>query len=248
VTSGTNGLVSTDAWSYTSRINCKATSVIGYSVKGRPIVAYYYGSGSTTILFTGNIHGNERSAYQTMLGWAANLDTNAYKIPAGKQVVIVPTANPDGYATNSRYNANNVNVDRNFPTSDWSSDIDTGSGTMAGGGGSAPSSEPETRALINLTSQLNPRVEVSFHSQGRLVGANDYADSRSIADAYASLVGYSTMFGSSAEDLMGYSFTGEYEDWIGERLGKPAILIELPSSSGNYFSSQQSALWRMVNL
>jgi len=102
--------------------------------------------------------------------------------------------------------------------------------------------------LINLTSQLNPRLEVSFHSQGRLVGANGYADSQSIGNTYASLVGYSTMFGGSEEDVMGYSITGEYEDWIGEQLGKPAILIELPSNSGNYFSSQQTALWRMVNL
>ena len=248
ITSGTNGLTSKDSWSFTTRTNCKATVVIGYSVKGRPIVAYYYGSGATTILFTGGIHGSEPSSTSTMQTWASHLDTYAYKIPANKQVVIVPNVNPDGIAAGSRYNANGVNLARNFAASDWATDIETTTGILAGGGGLAPVSEPETRALANLTTQLNPRLEVSFHAQGRLVGANDFADSHAIGSVYASLTGYSTMFGSSAEDIMGYGFSGQYEIWIGERLGKPALLIELAGTRGDYFSSQQNALWHMVNL
>lgn len=248
ITSGTNGLVSIRGWSYTSRINCRATAVIGYSVKGRPITAYYYGSGATTILFTGGIHGSEPSGYSTMLAWANYLDTNAPRIPADKQVVIVPNLNPDGIAANSRYNANNVNLARNFDTSDWKADIETSSGTIVGGGGTVPMSEPETRAIGALTRQLNPRLEVSFHASGRLVGANDIADSRAIGSLYASTVGYSTMFGGSAEEIMGYGFSGQYEDYIGQKLGKPAILIELPSYSGNYLNSQLNALWKMVEL
>lgn len=248
ITSGTNGLSSTRGWSYTSRINCRATAVIGYSVKGRPITAYYYGSGATTILFTGGIHGSEPSGYSTMLAWANYLDVHAPSIPADKQVVIVPNTNPDGIAANSRYNANGVNLDRNYATADWKTDIDTSSGTLPGGGGSAPMSEPETQALGALTLHLNPRLEVSFHASGRLVGANDIADSRAIGSLYAGTVGYSTMFGGSAEEIMGYSFSGQYEDYIGQKLGKPAILIELPSYSGNYLSSQLSALWKMVEL
>lgn len=248
IPSGTNGLTSTAGWSYNSRINCRATSVIGYSVKGRPITAYYYGSGATTILFTGGMHGSEPSGYSTMLAWTSYLDVHAPSIPADKQVVIVPNTNPDGIAAGSRYNANNVNLDRNYATSDWKSDIDTSSGTLPGGGGSAPMSEPETQALGALTLRLNPRLEVSFHASGRLVGANDIADSRSIGSLYAGTVGYSTMFGGSAEEIMGYSFSGQYEDYIGQKLGKPAILIELPSYSGNYLSSQLNALWKMVEL
>ncbi len=248
ITSATNGLTSKEGWSYSSRINCRATATIGYSVKGRPIVAYYYGSGATTILFTGGMHGSEPSGYSTMLAWANHLDSNADKIPAGRQVVIVPNVNPDGIAANSRYNARNVNIARNFATSDWKPDIDTTSGTLVGGGGSAPMSEPETKALGALTLQLNPRLEVSYHAAGRLVGANDVADSRSIGSLYASTVGYSTMFGSSAEDIMGYGFSGQYEDYIGQKLGKPAILIELPTASGNYLNSQLNVLWKMVNI
>lgn len=248
ITSGTNGLVSKDGWSYNSRINCRATSVIGYSVKGRAITAYYYGSGATTILFTGGMHGSEPSGYSTMLAWADYLDSNADKIPAGRQVVIVPNTNPDGIAAGSRYNSRGVNIDRNFATSDWKSDIDTTSGTLAGGGGSSPMSEPETQALGALTLQLAPRLQVSFHAAGRLVGANDVGDSRTVGSLYASTVGYSTMFGNSAEEIMGYGFSGQYEDYIGQKLGRPAILIELPTASGNYLNSQLNALWKMVSI
>lgn len=248
IVSASNGLVSKSDWSFASRINCRATATIGYSVKGRPIVAYYYGGGGTTILFTGGMHGSEPSGQQTMQAWANYLDVHAPEIPAGKQIVIVPNTNPDGIAAGTRLNANGVNIDRNFATSDWRTDIQVAGGTLRGGGGSAAMSEPETRAIANLTSQVNPSLEVSFHAQGRLVGANDVGSSRSVGSLYAATVGYSTMFGSAAEDAMGYGFSGQYEDWIGQKLGKPAILIELPSASGNYLSAQLTALWKMVNL
>jgi len=238
---------SKDDWSYTSRINCRATKVIGYSVLDRPIIAYYYGTGSTTILFTGGIHGTEPSGQSTMLDWIYNLDSNAYKIPADKQVVIVPSVNPDGLANSSRYNANNVNLDRNFASSSWIADIDSSSGIVVNGGGSVSMSEPETKALANLTSRLQPRLEVSFHAQGRLVGANQMGDSINIGNLYADSVGYNSMIGQ-AEATMGYSITGEYEEWAGEQYDTPAILIELPSASGSYFWAHQSTLWKMVNI
>lgn len=240
-------IASKDGWSYASRVTCRATEIIGYSVLGRPIIAYYYGTGTTTILFTGGIHGTEPSGQATMFDWIYNLDTNAYKIPADKRVVIVPSVNPDGLATYARYNANNVNIDRNFASSNWVADIDSDSGIVVNGGGTAPMSEPETVALANLTVRLQPKLEVSFHAQGSLVGANQVGDSINIGNLYAASVGYSSMIGQ-AEATMGYSITGEYEDWAGSQYGIPAILIELPSSGGSYFWAHQSTLWKMVNL
>lgn len=247
VPSGSNDETSADAWKFDGRIVCGTSAVIGSSVKGRPIVAYTFGTGSSTILFTGGIHGSEASGVTTMQAWVTYLQTNAYKIPAGKKVVVVPNTNPDGIAANTRYNANNVNLDRNFPASNWRPDIDTATGIIATGGGSAPGSEPETRALLGLTRQLRPRLEVSFHAQGRLVGANEVGDSTPIGLAYARTVGYKSMIGS-AEAEMGYSITGEYEDWMGQELGVPAILIELPSNYGNYLSTQMTALSNILAL
>ena len=98
-----------------------------------------------------------------------------------------------------------------------------------------------------LTSQLHPRLEVSYHAQGSLVGANKYADSTTIGDIYASTVGYTTMY-YDAEEVMGYPLTGEYEDWMGEQMTIPAILIELPSDYGNYLTSQLTAIKKMLSI
>lgn len=245
--SGSNNEVSEEPWSFSARMVCGYSSVIGYSVKGRAIVAYYFGNGSNTILFTGGIHGEERSAQQTMQAWADYLMANGQNIPADKRIVIVPNLNPDGIAAGTRNNANNVNLGRNYPSNNWQASIDTASGVLPTGGGTSAGSEPETQAIMALTRQLQPRLEVSFHAQGRLVGANKVKDSVTIGDMYAKTVGYSTMY-DNAEEVMGYSITGEYEEWMGESLGIPAILIELPTRQGSYLTSQLSALTKLLNL
>lgn len=245
---GDNDVLSDQAWSFTSRANCGTVRTIGTSVKGKPIQAHYYGTGATTILFTGGMHGNEPSGTYIMQDWANYLDANGYKIPADKQIVVVPNINPDGIAINQRYNANNVNIDRNFPSSDWISDISLTNGqVLPHGGGVTPLSEPETRAIADLTSSLHVRAEISFHSSGALVGANKIADSTVIGSLYARGVGYGTMF-DNPESVMGYTLTGEYETWMGEKFGIPAILIELPTSKGKYFLRHLNTLWSMVNL
>ena len=248
IASGSNKETSEEGWSFKSRIVCGTSTTIGYSVKGRPIVAYYFGSGATTILYTGGIHGSEGSSTTTMQAWVKYLQTNAATvIPADKRVVVVPNTNPDGIAANSRYNANNVNLGRNFATANWKANTETSAGIHVNGGGTSPTSEPESKALAALTRQLRPRLEISFHASGRLVGANKFGDSVAIGNIYAKMVGYKTMF-DNAEAVMGYPMTGEYEDWMGESMGIPAILIELPSASGNYLSTQQAALIRMLSV
>lgn len=246
IASGSNNELS-EAWKFDSRIVCGTSSVIGYSVQGRPIIAYYFGNGSNTILFTGGIHGSERSGQQTMQAFVDHLMQNGTAIPDNRRLVVVPNTNPDAIARGSRNNVNNVNVDRNFPASNWAADIDTASGRLVNGGGTAPGSEPEAKALINLTRQLKPRLSISYHAQGRLVGANQVSISVNAGNVYASTVGYGTMYGN-AEEVMGYPITGEYEDWMGEEMGIAAILIELPTPNGNYLSSQLAAIRKMLVL
>lgn len=236
-----------EAWKFDSRTICGTSSVIGYSVRGRPIVAYYFGNGSETILFTGGIHGSERSGQQTMQAFVDHLMLNGTAIPDNRRLVVVPNTNPDGIAAGSRNNANNVNVDRNFPASNWQADIETASGYLKNGGGTAPGSEPEASVLITLTRQLRPRLSISYHAQGSLVGANQVGISINAGNIYASTVGYGTMYGN-AEEVMGYAITGEYEDWMGEELGVAAILIELPTPNGNYLPSQLTAIRKMLSL
>ena len=240
-----NNLTNNESWSMTSRIACGTSRVIGYSVQKRPIIAYYFGTpGGSTTLFTGGIHGEEYSGTQTMDAWISYLTTNGYRIPSGKQIVIIPRLNPDGLAAGTRFNARGVNLDRNYPTSDWIADIDSSNGVVKGGGGTSAGSEPETKAAMHAITGLNVRLAIAYHAQGSLVGSNNTGSADGYASRYASYVGYGNM-SYNPEATLGYSITAELETWLAER-GTPAILIELPTRSGNYLSWHQDIMWSIA--
>lgn len=230
-------------WKHQSRTRCYETRVIGSSLQGRPIVAYFFGGGAETVLYTGAIHGNELSSKYTMDAWIGELSQRAHEIPAGRQVVVVPAMSPDGVARATRYNARGINLNRNFPTANWVSNIPVSGGrTEEGAGGTHAGSEPETQALINLTRQLRPRFVVTFHSTGSLVNSNDVGMSISVGQQYARMTGYRFIANAQTNTVFGLEMTGTYEDWLLE-IGIPAILIELPTHTGNFIGTNRNVLW-----
>jgi protein MpaA len=73
---------------------------------------------------------------------------------AGIRVVFVPWSNPDGIAANTRQNANDIDLNRNFPSDNF----------MPGGpGGDEPLSEPESRALKMVIDAVQPSAVISAH-------------------------------------------------------------------------------------
>ena len=236
------------AWAFGGRMVCHTISTIGYSSKGRAINAYYFGSGSRTVLFTGAIHGSESSTKSLMDRWIQDLEANARRIPAGKQIVVVPAINPDGLASGSRTNARNVDLNRNFGTSDWRSDVtDVNNRPFPGGGGPSPMSEPETNAIASLVQRLRPIVVLSYHSIGGVVAANQAGGSVGYASTYSQLSGYRNTTGQTG-DTFEYGISGTADDWYGERLGVASVLIELGSHSYHQFDRNQKAMWHMVGL
>ncbi len=234
------------AWKYTGRTICYVISTIGYSAQGRAINAYYFGSGTTTVLYTGGIHGNEYSSKYLMDAWVNELDRNIQNLPANRRIVVVPLVNPDGFAAKTRNNSRNVDLNRNFDVSDWKSDVTTPSGApLPGGGGPTPMSEPETQAIASLTSLLRPRLTMSYHSSASYAIGNQAGDSASLAATYASLTGYSNQTGNSS-NAFSYEISGTYDDWIAEKLGLPSVLIELATSTNSEFSRNLKALWAMA--
>ena len=232
-------------WRFSGRTLCYTVSTIGFSKQGRAITAYSFGSGSKVILYTGAIHGNEQSARLLMNAWIGELDANARSIPLGTRIVVVPQVNPDGVASNSRYNAGGVDLNRNYDTSDWQQDVQTVNGDLLpGGGGSYPGSEPETQALMSLSSQLQPTLTLSFHSSASYAIANTCGNSSGLAATYASMTGYQNMTGVSG--AFSYQITGTYDDWLCERLGLASVLIELATSTNAEFSRNRAALWTMA--
>lgn len=239
-------IAQTEDWSRSQRTSCHTSSVVGYSTQGRAITAYEFGSGTRTILFVGAIHGNEYSTYSLMQRWFAELEARAKEIPGDKRIVIVPQINPDGVASGSRVNANNVDLNRNFGTSDWQKDITTvGNQPFKGGGGETAMSEPETKVMAALAGRLRPELTLSYHSIGGLLAANQAGRSSILASTYSQLSGYRNTTGQTSSTFE-YSISGTWDDYLAERLGAASILIELGSHSYHQFERNQAAMWAMV--
>jgi predicted deacylase len=235
------------AWNYAGRTICHTISTIGTSSQGRSINAYYFGNGATTVLYTGAIHGSEASTKSLMDRWIQDLETKARNIPAHITVVVVPMINPDGIARGSRASFNNVDLNRNFATTDWQKDITTvGNQPFPGGGGDVAMSEPETKAVAGLAQRLRPKVILSYHSIGSMVAANQAGNSTGLAATYAQLSGYRNITGQS-DATFEYSVTGTADDWYAQAIGVPSILVELGSYSYHQFERNQAAMWAMIN-
>lgn len=243
--SSDQGVVQDNSWAFSTQTICHSTSVIGYSVEGRPILAYIFGNGGTSILYTGSIHGNELSAKYLMDAWVNELELNIQNIPSGRKIIVIPTLNPDGVAANRRNNSNNVDLNRNFPVSDWQTDIYSPANQLIpGGGGVTPLSEPESQAIAAFSIALSPRLTMSYHGSAGYAIGNQYGDSSGLAASYSQLTGYSNMTG--VVGAFSYPITGTYDDWLGEEEGLTSVLVELSSNSNAEFIRNKAALWAMA--
>ncbi len=185
-------------------------TVIGHSVRGRPIVAWVYGPSSAPrkVLMIGVIHGNEQA------GLAIAGAERKRRPPSGVQVWIVPELNPDGVAVDTRQNAHGVDLNRNFPYRwQYSSDPTFYSGPR-------PASEPETRAMMRLVLRIRPAITVTYHQHMDLV--DESGGDRGVARRYAQVAG---MRATCLTFL-----PGEETAWSNHTLpGTTSFVVELPA-------------------
>jgi predicted deacylase len=237
-------ILSTKKWSFSGKTICYITTQYGTSLKGRPLIAYQFGSSGPVTMYVGAIHGNEASSSGLMKAWVSELEANSARTQ-GKRIIVIPSINPDGVAAGTRTNSRGVNLSRNFPTSNWVSDINDTDGQHPGGGGTSPLSEPEAAALANYTRQVRPNLLLSFHAIGSLVAGDPGGYSAGFAARYASMVGYRDVTNSSNSSFE-YDITGSYEDWTYRNQGIPSMVIELGSYGYFSIAHHRSALWAMV--
>lgn len=219
--------------------------VVGMSVEGRSIESYRYGTGDTRVLFVGGIHGGyEWNSTLLAYEFIDYIEANPGVIPANVTVEIIPTANPDGLFRvlkkegrftladvpadegplgTGRFNANNVDLNRNFackwqPTSMWRGNVVSA--------GTAAFSEPEAAAVRDLVLEKTPAAVVFWHSQSNAVYASEcengiLAGTRTLMNTYATAAGYPAVDVFSA-----YPVTGDAEGWLAS-IGIPAVTVEL---------------------
>jgi hypothetical protein len=243
------GISGNSAWSYRSRTLCQSVFSIGSSVKGRAITAYRFGSGKSLVVFVGGTHGNEQSSVHSLNSWIDYLERNPGAVPAHRSVIVIPNLNPDGYAASKRTNWNNVDLNRNFPANNWKRGVTMPGGSYnPNGGGKAPLSEPESKALANYVLKVRPRLVLTYHAAAGVVMPNDSGDSVKLAKVYdqKSNLGYEPS--SQTDDIFDYDTTGSFEEWLYDKPGIPALLVELWTTSSNEFYKNQNAMAYMAQL
>ena len=141
-----------------------ASSAYGASVDWIPLTVFLPDSGRAEIVVLAAIHGDEP---ETTVAVSEALRC----LPTGDlQAAVILCGNPDGMVRGTRGNARGVDLNRNFPTSNWRPDPvfyksrANDARDIALSPGSEPASEPETRALLALIERLKPRAVVSLHS------------------------------------------------------------------------------------
>jgi len=219
--------------------------VVGASVENRSIEAYAYGTGDTTLAFVGGIHGGYEwnsvlLAYELM----DHLEEHPELLPENLRVVVIPAANPDGLykivgkegrfvrsdvasgdQSAGRFNANGVDLNRNFACK-WQSQAMWRGKSV--GAGSAAFSEPEAKALRDFFQEEQPVAAIFFHSQANAVYASEceagiLPETLAVMNAYAGASKYPAVSSFDA-----YPVTGDIEGWLAS-IGIPAITVELAS-------------------
>ncbi len=213
-------------------------SSIGTSVQGRPIEVVRLGTGPKWFVVLAAMHGgHECNTNELAEGMITRLTADQTLLPENVTLFVVPLVNPDGCALNIRYNANRVDLNRNWATSNWTADAAGPGGVIVGSGGPIPFSELETVLLQGWLLELwtqspdgDLRV-ISYHSvvstglaqPAYAIYGQPEPRSEALARQYAEVTGYLY----SAVWVGTYTITGEFIHWAGEN-DIIAFDVELP--------------------
>jgi protein MpaA len=135
------------------------------------------------VLFIGGVHGDEPEGVALAEGLLEWLKSHSHQplLPWA----LIPCLNPDGYLRRRRTNGNGVDLNRNYPSRDWSPEHKAPRYYP----GISPGSESEVQALVRWIEEFNPRLIVHFHSwQPMIVYAGESA--RPVAELLGKVSGY----------------------------------------------------------
>lgn len=156
------------------------------------------------VLVIGVFHGDEPQGEFLINEYLKNVkDSN---------LLFVPRLNSE----KTRVNKNGVDLNRNFPTSNWEL---TEKNEFFGG--ISPASEEETKFVINLVEKYNPKVILTLHAPYKIVNYDGGKDCLEIVDKISEIMNY------PIEPSIGYPTPGSFGTWAGVEKGILTITLEL---------------------
>ncbi len=203
--------------------------ILGQSVNGTEITGWRLrGSdqAEVSLVLIGGIHGGYEAntvilAERLLTYFRINPD----EILPEVELIIIPNANPDGLEAGrgleGRFNANGVDLNRNWGC-EWAETAYLGQREV--NPGPFPFSEPETVALRDFFTVIEPNAVLFYHSQlgGIFLGECGSGEAALwLGETLSKATGYPLY-----DDFTFYEVTGDATNWLAER-GIPAAVVEL---------------------
>ena len=203
-------------------IECRSQSqsnfsqVIGRSVLGNAIRAFFWGHGKSYVYVVAAIHGNESNSGQLVERIRELLEQKFGRKSEKVTFIMIPCLNPDGRYWHCRTNANRVDLNRNFPSRDISDQIKL----IIYNKSSLAPLQPEIQALLKLCTSYPPTLIYSIHQPYNLINYDGPA--ATIAQEIQRFNGMRIV-----PDI-GYATPGSLGQYFSKLKKVPVITLELP--------------------
>lgn len=186
--------------------------IVGHTSNGLPIPGFQREANYPHVLIIGGVHGDESEGVVAAHGLLGKfIESYTYKL----KMTVIPALNLDGVLAKTRQNANGVDLNRNLPTQDWTSEVLNPRYFP----GTKPNSEPENQALTDFIQREKPRIIYSLHSWNPLLNVNGKC--RKEAEVIHQLTGYPIQ-----EDI-GYPTPGCLGTYCGLERDIPTLTYEI---------------------
>lgn len=133
----------------------------------------------------------------------------------GNRMLFIPCLNPDGVELKTRQNANEIDINRNFPTQNWEKIPFAGEYY----GGETPASEIETKFVMRIIEEFKPDAILTLHTPFKVVNYDGPAEE--IAQKISEIIAY------PVKSDIGYVTPGSFGTYAGIERNIPTITLEL---------------------